>query len=501
MLENEKSIGARITSGAFWTVGMRLSIRMLGLISVIVLARLLVPEDFGIVAKASMIASFLELVTTFGLEAALIHNQKAVTTHYDTVWTIHVLRGGGIGLGLIVLANPAASFLREPALASILWFYALAAMLNGLQNVGVVDFRKNLEFDRDFRFSLYRKLAGFLVTVSIAFVWRSYWAFVMGVVAAAATAVTTSFLMSPYRPRFSLQEWRSLFHFSKWIFLVGIVGSVSAKLDTFILSRFSTTEVVGRYSVAYEIAGAASTEIAMPIARATLPGLAKLNENPAGFRETYQMTILVMLLVAIPAGVGVSAVAGPLTEVVLGSQWSASAPLIEVLALFGIVRTVFAASSAAFMSSGNVRALGQLSVVSLILRAVFLGFGFAMGGVIGLAWGFFVAGILQMVLSLYVQQHLAFLNVRLLSMQVWRMVVAAAIMYGSLKWLLPELGWLEGFPMGLSLVLQVLGGALIFAGGLTLLWRIVGDNNGPEKVVWEFFKNRWQGIKGEGAAL
>ena len=161
MTDNPRSIGDRIATGAFWTVGMRLSIRALGVVSVIILARILVPEDFGIVAKAAMIASVLEMIMEFGLDAALIHNRKATSAHYDTVWTIHVIRGSVIALILVALAKPAAVFFHEPVLSVILLFYALSSFINGLHNVGVVDFRKNLEFDRDFRFSLYHKTVEF----------------------------------------------------------------------------------------------------------------------------------------------------------------------------------------------------------------------------------------------------------------------------------------------------------------------------------------------------
>ncbi|WP_405234350.1 lipopolysaccharide biosynthesis protein [Lentisalinibacter salinarum] len=480
------SIGRRIASGAFWTVGMRLSIRALGVISGIILARLLVPEDFGIVAKASMIASFLELITTFGLEVALIQNQRAVAGHYNTVWTIHAIRGLFIALLLVAFAGPAASFFHEPALFSILWFYALAALLNGFENVGVVDFRKELEFDRDFRFSLYRKLAGFVVTIAIAYVWRTYWAFVIGTVFASMTALVSSFLMSPYRPRFSLVEWRSLFQFSKWIFLVGLVRSVSQKLDTFILSRFSTTDVVGRYTVAYEIAGAASTEIAMPIARATLPGLAKLNESLDEFRDMYRRSIAVLLLLAVPAGLGLSAVAVPLTDVVLGDKWSEAAPIIQILAIYGVVRSVFAVSTSAFMSSGQVRTLGLLSLFNLTIRVIGLGAGFAINGLLGLAAGVLIAGTVQMIVSLFVQQFVGLLGVAQLANDTWRLIFAGLVMYAGLVYGLPLIGPLEGLSGILLLGIQVLVGAFVYLLLVGLLWWLTGRGEGPEQTVWNY---------------
>ena len=485
-----RSIGDKIASGAFWTVGMRFSIRLLGIVSIIILARILVPEDFGIVAKAAMISSFLELVTTFGLEAALIQNQSATAAHYDTVWTLHALRGATIGMVLAVLAYPASQFFHEPALNSILYFYALVSVIRGTVNVGTVDFRKKLEFDKDFRFNLYRKLAGFVATVIVAYVWRSYWAFVAGVLAASITALTTSFAMSAYRPRFSLSEWRSLFQFSKWMFAFGIISSISTKLDTFILGRLSTTEGLGQYTVANEISGSASTEIAMPIARATMPGLAKVNNDPEQFRMIYTTSMLVLLFIAVPAGVGVSALAEDITSVVLGSKWSAATPLIQILAFFGVARAVFAVSTSAYMSSGRVDILAKLSVVNLIMRIAFLGGGYYLGGILGLAWGVLGAALLQMLITLVTQHHIGLLELAKFVTQIWRVLVAAALMFAGVRLALPAFDVFAATWPVVALLAEVVLGAAIYAFALVVLWLLSWNRQGPEVIVFNYLKQR-----------
>ena len=485
-----RSIGDKIASGAFWTVGMRFSMRLLGIVSIIILARILVPEDFGIVAKAAMISSFLELITTFGLEAALIQNQSATAAHYNTVWTLHVIRGALIGAALAILAYPASQFFREPALNSILYFYALVSVIRGTVNVGTVDFRKKLEFDKDFRFNLYRKLAGFVATMIVAYIWRSYWAFVAGVLAASITALISSFFMSAYRPGFSLSEWRSLFQFSKWIFVSGIVSSISTKLDTFILSRLSTTEALGQYTVANEISGSASTEIAMPVARATMPGLAKVNNDPEQFRMIYTTSVLVLLFIAVPAGVGVSALAEDITSVVLGSKWSAVAPLIQILAFFGVARAVFSVSTSAYMSSGRVDILAKLSVVNLIMRIAFLGGGYYLGGILGLAWGVLGAALLQMLITLVTQHHIGLLELAKFVTQIWRVLVAAALMFAGVRLALPAFDVFAATWPVVALLAEVVLGAAIYAFALVVLWLLSWNRQGPEVIVFNYLKQR-----------
>lgn len=485
-----ESIGNKIASGAFWTVGMRLSIRALGVVSVIILARILVPEDFGIVAKASMIASFLELITRFGLEAALIQNQAATTEHYDTVWTVHAIRGAIIAVVLAIVAYPAANFFREVALGEVMFVYALAALIRGFINVGTVDFQKDLQFDKEFRFNLYGKLVGFTTTMIVAIIWRTYWAFAIGILAAALTRLASSFVMSRYRPGFSLAQWRSLFDFSKWVFTAGLINAMSDKLDMFILSRFSATETVGQYTVANEISGFASTEVAMPIARATMPGLAKLNSDRDKFRSTYTASMLVMLFIVVPAGAGVSAVSEPLTALVLGEKWAAAAPLIEILAFFGIARAVFAISKSAYVSSGRIDVFAKLTFIQLVLRVTLLAAGYYLGGVIGLAWGVLIAAVLQMIVTCAAQHILALLHVGELVRHVWRVLAAAAMMYVSLKTIWPQVYMFGDESRALALLAEVTFGAIVYFVSLSLFWLASRDLQGPEAIVIKFLKQK-----------
>lgn len=475
---------------------MRLSIRALGTISVMLLARILMQEDFGIVAKAAMISTFLELITTFGLHAALIQNQSATPRHYDTVWTIHVLRGATIATILVLIAQPASQYFREPALASVLPFYALACLCGEFINVGIVDFQKNLEFDLDFKFNLYKKLAGFVTTLTVALIWRTYWAFVAGVLATSLAALIGSFLLSPYRPRFSLAEWRSLFHFSKWMFSLGIITAISTKLDTFILSRFSTTESVGQYTVAYEVSGATTTELALPVARATMPGLATLNSNPEELRSTYTAALLVLLLIAIPAGVGVCAVAESITLVVLGSKWLAATALVEVLALFGVVRAALAVSSSVYVSSGRVDVLARLAAVSLVVRVCFLGVGFYLGGVVGLAWGLVSSALVYVLMTLAIQHRLQLLCLFDFSAQIWRVLAAAASMYAGLKLMVPVFDALSVTTPIVRLLIQVLFGAIVYLSVILTLWAASTDKRGPEATVHKYLRQRFSSRRG-----
>ena len=484
-----RALGARVASGTLWTVGMRVSIRLIGIVSVVILARVLVPEDFGIVAQAAMFYSFVELVTALGLEAALIQSRVAGRDHYDTVWTLNVMRGLLNAAVLALIAYPAAVFLREPRLDSVICFYAMASFVQGFANVGTVDFRKRFDFNRDFLFALWSKLAGFVVSIAVALVWRTYWAFVAGVLAGAATTVLASYLMSDYRPRFSLSMWRPLLHFSKWMLGHDLFNTLASRLDVLLLSRFSSVESVGVYSVSYEVAGTPTTEIAMPVARALMPGLSRVGEDREAFRSLYLSTLGLVLLAAVPAGIGVSALAGRITDVLLGASWATAVPLIQVLALFGVVRAVFPVSASAYLSFGRVDLLAKISLAGVLLNGIAVAAGVHLAGALGVAWGLLAASCCRLVLTLGVQMRVGMLDATALLRRCWKVLAAGTGMGAALSaWQLPAASALA--PAAALLVLEILLGAAVFGAIIVALWPLTPGVHGPERALLDYLKTR-----------
>lgn len=488
------SLGARVARGSFWTVGMQLAIRLLGIVSVLILARLLVPEDFGIVAKAAMLQGILELLTTFGLDSALISDQKATRAHYNTVWTLNVLRGFGIAGILAASAYPAAVFFNEPKLDTVIYCYAGVTALRGFVNVGIVDFRKLLTFNRDFTFNVLVKVSSFVATIAFALVWRNYWAFVVGVAVGAAVSVLASFRMSSYRPLLTLSEWRPLFHFSKWMLVSSFAGSISSKLDTLVLSRFAPTASLGFYTVSYEIASAPSSELAMPVARAVMPGLAVLNETRGQFAGMYERALSLVLFLAIPAACGMSVLARDITEVALGDQWLDAAALIQILAFVGIFRAVMSLSTAGYISFGRVDVLAKVSMVGLVLRAACLFAGWVWGGVEGVAWGVLASSALYAGCTLFTQRALGMLGLGSLLRRTWRTSAAAAVMFALLSQITPDQisAWIGAGPV-IGLLTAVLGGVCIFCACLFGLWTLSSRSDGPEALVVDYMRSRRHG--------
>jgi len=467
---------------------MRTTVRLLGIISVLILARLLAPADFGLIAKVMLVSGFLDLCSQFGFDNALIKNQKADDRDYDTVWTLSIIRGLTMAAILIVFSAQFSHFFEHPQLTLVFCVYGVANALSGFINVGVVNFRKEMQFHLDFKFNLLLKVSSFITTVTIALIWQSYWALPLGILVREIIAVASSYWLSPYRPRLSLSRWESLFSFSKWMIGFNLMAAISQKVDTFILSRMTDAKELGLYTVGYEIAGTPSAEIAMPVARAALPGLSKLNQKPKEFQAMYVEIISNVLLIAIPAGVGLSLLAQPITLLVLGPQWEDAAVFIEVLALFGITRVISATSVSALIAFGLVDKLAKISVANLIVRLICLPLGYYWGAGVGMTLGVLASGLFTMLVYLAVQQRNGMLSIAILLQKTWRILVSSTLMYCLLAVIIvPSI---SSFSLPMMVGLAVVCGALSFSLSVISLWLISGKPQGTEQNILSWLSRK-----------
>src|SRR5579883_1004638 len=256
-----------MASGAMWLIFVRATIRLLGIVSVVILGRLLTPADYGLVALATAIIAALELMTAFSFDVALIQRQNLSREHYDTAWTITILFSIVVGIALMGLAIPAARFYEEPRLEAVMYVLAIGTVVEGLQNVGVVAFRKEMDFRKEFIFQVAKKVVAFGVTVPLAFWLRNYWALVAGITAGKIGGTLLSYFAHHYRPRLSTAVWGELFHFSRWLFINNFFGFLRAKTSDFVVGKIAGPAALGAFNLSVELSQMPTSEFVAPINR------------------------------------------------------------------------------------------------------------------------------------------------------------------------------------------------------------------------------------------
>jgi O-antigen/teichoic acid export membrane protein len=488
------TLGSKITAGAAWMVLLRIGVRIIGLISTLILVRLLEPSDFGIVAMAMSIFAVIELLTAFSFDVAIIQNQEAGDDEYNAAWTLNVLLGVFAATVLLLLAYPAAGFYDEPRLAAVISVLALSAIFQGAENIGLVEFRKFLTFHKEFIFQFAVKIAAFVTTVSLALLYRTYWALVAGIVVSKAAGAVLSYFVHPYRPHFSLKAVSSIFDFSKWLFINNIIFFCRYRAPDFIVGKISGTTGLGLFSVAYEISNLPTTELIAPINRALLPGFSQMTTASDRMSRGLAKAAATLALVSIPAGIGIAATADLLVPVLLGSKWMAAVPLIEILALFGAIGAVQSPIGTALIALGKPNVVALLSLSSIVVMLPLAIFLTGAEGPVGMAKALLGSSALFLPLTYGIAARYVGLTISDIISIFFRPAVAALAMYFGVKSFTSAVMAGADTIGDQSIVLgaAVVLGATIYSAIVTIVWLIGGRPDGAERYVLDLLKSRFQ---------
>jgi PST family polysaccharide transporter len=470
-------------SGSFWMMSVNLFQRGVGFISTIILARLLPPEDFGLVAMATVIMAFLQALTQFGFDVALIQKRDATREHFDTAWTYNILFAITSGSILAALAWPAARFYGEPRIIPIMLVFAATVLMQGFQNIGVVRFRKDLEFQREFNFLAGVKLCSFIVTISIAIIWRNYWALVIGTLSGSVVTVVLSFILHDFRPRLSIAKSKELFSFSIWMFLNNILYFMRTRGADLIVGRVLGPRSLGLFTVGQEVASLPTNELIAPINRAIFPGYSKIADDKNRLRAAFVNVISTIAMVALPAAVGIAVVSDLAIPLFLGENWIDAVPLVEILAMVGLLGALHSNTGVAYIALGKpyIHVFLQLGATLILFPLVVLVA--PKGGIYSVAYAYLIANGASFVVNVFVASRLLDLTVLHLLATAIRPLLAALVMFGCVSAVKPVLA-ANAF-LSVQLLSCMALGALVYISTVLLLWVSAGRPAGAETFVLE----------------
>jgi len=490
-----KGLESRLARGGVWMVAMKFGVKVLGFVSTMIVARILTPADYGIVAIAIGIVGIMEVLGELGFDMALIRNREATDAHYNTAWTLNFVRGCIFAVLILLFADVIVGWFNAPQAATLLRFLALVPLLDAITNIGVVNFRKEFQFDRDFKLTLASKGIEICAAISAAVLLRNYWALAIGMIVGQAATVIIGYRMSSYRPRFDMSRWREILGFSGWIFGYNITFAMSWRLDNLMLGRLLPPASVGLFSNSISIAALPSMDLVMPIARVLYPGFSAITADHDRLKRMYLRSLAVTLSVALPLTYGLAALADPVVMVLLGSQWREADEILSVAAAAFGLSMLLSGGDPLLIASGASRALFFRGLIRMIVRPTALYFLVTAHGLAGAGWALWCAIGVDVLIGTYLlQRTLRFSFAEWIS-ELYRPLLATAGMYLALIAVVdshaPDIAAALG-----TLAAGVPLGALLYGALLLGLWALHGKPEGFEQSVIGILKSRWARLRG-----
>jgi PST family polysaccharide transporter len=420
-------LGKRTARGAGVTLAGQLLRILLQVASTAVLARLLSPHDYGLLAVGLVVVGVGEVFRDLGLSAAAVRAPELTDGQRDGLFWLNTAAGMVLAVLAVAAAPLVAAAFGQPDLEGVTRALALTFLLNGL----AAQYRAGLS--RDLRFAalvgadLLAQAAALVVAVVTAVLGAGYWALVAQQLTQAGMVLVSAVLLArwlPGRPRRGV-GLRPYLRFGGGITGTHLVYYLGNNLDSISLGLFAGPAALGVYNRGFQLLMTPLNQLRSPASTVAVPVLSRIQDDVPRFSEYLRRSQLALGF-SLVAGMALAAgAAGPLVDLLLGSRWGAVAPVLALLAVAGCAQTLAYVGSWVYFSRGLSGALLRYTLVSLALSAACIAVGSAFG-VLGVATGYATAALLEWPLSLWWLSRVTVIPVRDLLLGALRITACAA---------------------------------------------------------------------------
>lgn len=367
----------------------------------VTLARILAPEDYGIVSLALVFINAFAVFKDMGLSQALIYRKDNVHRAANVAFTLNV--GVGLGLYLVIIAvSPLVDVIFETHGLRVVTAVLGASVLitsGGVVPAALLD--KELQFRQKFLAEVLPVVMYAAISLPMAFWGFGVWSLVAGSLASVMANTGMLLRIAPWRPRFQW-DWpiaREMLVYGQHLLYTSILIFLASNLDRFLLGKLATLREVGVYTLAFMIGNLPATQVTGVAGKVLFPAYAKIGHDLSKLAEVYTLTFRLIAMVSIPAAIGLMTISSNLISVVYGAKWQAAIVPLMILSVFGLLRSVGAISGNVFLALGQSHIMPKMmlvqtsvSLVSIIGLGSWIGMpGVALGVVIAIlvtvVWG------------------------------------------------------------------------------------------------------------------
>lgn len=455
----------KVASGVAWSLSEKLGTILLQMVVSIVVARLLMPDDVGVMALMTFFSSVALVVVDSGFSQTLIRRKSPEPGDYKSVFFFNIVVSWVVYAVLVAVFPVIAAFYDRPILARIAPVLFLLVPVNAL---GVI---QNTLFTRQFRFALLSKItfAASLVSgaaaVTMALAGCGVWSLVGQRLTAIAVRALLLWFFSDWRPRrterASLQPLRDMAPYSLRLMSTDLIATVYTRVAQLFIGKIYSTDLLGYFYQAQKLEELPVTSTVQSVQNVTFPAFSKLTASPRKLAESYRQVTMIVAFLMFPIMAGLSAVAPDLFAVLLGERWMPTVPYFEAMCTIGLFAPLTAVAGNVLRTLSDGRVIVRLEVVKRLLMTAML-IATIPHSAMAVVWGMAAMAFAELTLNLAAATRFCPLPASRLLRTLLPVAAITAAMYAAVVWgVRPRIAELHA---GLRLMLQIIAGATVFAG-------------------------------------
>jgi lipopolysaccharide exporter len=375
LVHNESgSLESKVKKGVVWTGLLSIWTRGLGLISAVIITRVLNPDDFGLMAIAHAIIAITTGLTATGFSSAIIQKQEGSEKLLNSAWTMELMRGFILFLIIFILAPTIAGFYKNESLVLMLRVLSLSFLIHGTTNIGVLFFRKDLDIRKEFAYNAIPDFLYLLTMVVLAIWLRSVWALVIAAVFSSFFRTVVSFIIHPYRPKIeiNLQRFQELFSFGKWILVSTIIGVTRNQGVSLFLGRSFGIASLGGYNRGETFSKTIFDELSNTLWKVGYPAFSKISSDKRKLKRVFLVGLKAITTIGFPMAAGMFILSPKLVQYVLTDKWISIVPIIQLFAVNSIIVFIQTPVGISFQALGKPSVGSKLGLLNLLLFVIII---------------------------------------------------------------------------------------------------------------------------------
>lgn len=368
----------RTIKGITWSAMEKWGNQTISFFIFVLLARLLEPESFGLVAMASVFIALISVFIEQGFAEAIIQRTNLEQEHLDTAFWTNVLMGAVMTLAGILLSKVVAYIYHEPQLVPIVTYLSLMFIFVALSSTQQAILRRNMDFKKLSIRSLIANVFGGITGITCAFLGFGVWSLVYLQLVSGVVGVLLLWHISDWRPkfRFSIKHFKEMFPFSLSMLGHRIVNFADTRTGDFIIGYFLGPIMLGYYRIAYRILEMINNLIMGVVAPVVLPVFSRLQEEKERLRQVFFQGSKLISIVVFPIFIGIVVLGPELITTLFGAKWKPSVPIVQILVFAGLLQTFLILNSTLIAALGRpgevlkIRILSSIIIVSVFIIVV-----------------------------------------------------------------------------------------------------------------------------------
>jgi len=359
-------------TGISWMAAFRFVTRGIAFIRIIILARLLVPAQFGVFGIATMALTLLEMLTETGINVFLVQEKGEIDEYVNDAWLISIVRGIIISTLIIISIPFVTSFFNIQQSKGLIYLISIVPFIKGFINPSEVKFQKNLQFNKEFYFRTSIFALDSSVAVIASLITHSAVGLVFGLIAGATLEIILSFVIIRPLPSFSfsLQKFMKIFHSGKWVTLYGVFDFVASQGDSITVGRVLGAGPLGIYQMGYTVATLPISEVSDVANRVIFPVYSKISEEINRLKRGFLKITLLVSAVSISVGLIIFFFPKDLFILIFGQKWEQTLVVLKPLAIYGAIRGISNTASSLFFSLGKQKYAAGATLVRVVVLVV-----------------------------------------------------------------------------------------------------------------------------------